>query len=53
MRYTVDFHDQFAFGAIEIRNISADRVLPAELNTHGVTAQNSPQQNFGQRHFGA
>ncbi len=47
---TVDFHDQPCRGDVEVRDVSADRVLAANLQS-GPPAQSLPQQPFGEAHL--
>ncbi len=50
MRFAIDLDRQLRVRAIEVEDITRDRMLTAELDPIGRTTQPLPQQCFGQAH---
>ena len=51
MRFAVDFDDDPAFAAIEVRHIGADWMLTPNSYSGLAAPQSLPKQHFGQTHF--
>ena len=53
MRNAIDFDPDLCGGTIKIDHVFSDWMLSTKLHAHRLLAQISPEQHFGQRHFGA
>jgi hypothetical protein len=48
--FAVDLHRQIDFGAVEVEDVRASRMLAAPLQARGSLAELAPEEDFGQAH---
>lgn len=51
MSLAIDFDDQLGFGAIEVGDVTSDRMLAAKLRPARASTKALPKQHLGQAHL--